>query len=61
MLTNAVMFVVLLATTLVAGLHPMTLAVDWSSKSKLLAWGLWVNYQSKFVEYFDTLFMLLRK
>lgn len=34
--------------------------VDRSATGSLLAWGLWVNYQSKFLEFFDTLFMLLR-
>ena len=27
----------------------------------LLAYGLWVNYQSKFLEYLDTAFMVARK
>lgn len=27
----------------------------------LLAYGLWVNYQSKYLEYLDTAFMIVRK
>ncbi len=57
------MFYVLLGETLRAGNNPLdfTMKVDRSPRGNLLAWGLWVNYQSKFVEFFDTFFMLLRK
>jgi hypothetical protein len=38
-----------------------SLQADRSEKGNMLAFGLWVNYQSKFIEFFDTFFMLVRK
>jgi len=57
---SAVMAVVIFKESVLKG--PIwAVHVDRSARGSLLAYMLWVNYQSKFLEYFDTLFMILRK
>lgn len=34
--------------------------IDLSARGTRLAWILWVNYNSKYLEFLDTAFMLLR-
>ena len=47
--------------TYLAGRSPFAAPVDRSVAGSRLAFALWVNYNSKFTEFADTLFMVLRK
>jgi hypothetical protein len=56
------MFYSLLNGVIEAGYTPFAFVVpvDRSVKGSYFAWILWIHYHSKYLEYFDTLFMLLR-
>ena len=47
--------------TEVVGRNPLTMPIDRSPAGSRLAFAIWLSYQSKFIEYADTLFMITRK
>jgi hypothetical protein len=60
-LLSAAMFMGIASETIFAGEPIWTLLVDRSARKSKLAFWLWVNMQSKFLEFADTLFMVLRR
>lgn len=60
------LYATLLSAAMMLLLGRELLATSWSSKfdrsavPPAAAAALWLNYQSKFIEYFDTIFMVLR-
>jgi hypothetical protein len=60
-LLSLAMFLGLVRDTLWAGEPIWTLAVNRGAEKSALAFWMWVNMQSKYLEFMDTLFMILRK